>query len=301
LDSDRKEGSRDALHGPLGPAMSEAAKPVALDAGYAARTPQEVPGDLGGALALDRVTMTFAAGRGRAVTALSDLDIAVAPGEFVSIVGPSGCGKSTVIRLAAGLERATAGSVTIDGRPPAELAHTHELGVAFQDHALLPWLTAADNVALPFRVAGRRVEHARVAELLKLVGVHEFSGSRPRELSGGMRQRVAIARALVLDPTVLLLDEPFGSLDAVTRRRLNIEMQRVWLERPVTTVLVTHSVDEAIFLADRVLVLSGRPGQVILEENVPFSRPRPPELLVDPRLHRMEARLIEGLEAGERT
>jgi NitT/TauT family transport system ATP-binding protein len=282
--------------------MSEAAKPVALEAGSAARAPEQaLRRDLGGALALEHVTMTFAAGKRAAVTALSDFDIAVAPGEFVSIVGPSGCGKSTVIRLAAGLERPTAGSVAIDERPPAELARAHELGVAFQDHALLPWLTAADNVALPFRVGGRRVEHDRVEELLKLVGVYEFSGSRPRELSGGMRQRVAIARALVLDPTVLLLDEPFGSLDAVTRRRLNIELQRVWLERPVTTVLVTHSVDEAIFLADRVLVLSGRPGKVIREERVPFSRPRPPELLVDPRLHRMEARLIEALEAGERT
>jgi NitT/TauT family transport system ATP-binding protein len=282
--------------------MSEAAKPVALEAGYAARAPQPAAlAGAGGALALEGVTMTFAAGKRTAVTALSDLDVTVARGEFVSIVGPSGCGKSTVIRLAAGLEQATVGSVAIDGRPPAELADAHQLGVAFQDHALLPWLSAADNVALPFRVAGRRVEHDRVEELLKLVGVHEFSGSRPRELSGGMRQRVAIARALVLDPSVLLLDEPFGSLDAVTRRRLNIELQRVWLERRVTTVLVTHSVDEAIFLADRVIVLSGRPGKVIREERVPFSRPRPPELLVDPQLHRMEARLIEALEAGERT
>jgi NitT/TauT family transport system ATP-binding protein len=282
--------------------MSEAAKPVALEADSAARAhEQALRRDLGGALALEHLTMTFAAGKRAAVTALSDFDLAVAPGEFVSIVGPSGCGKSTVIRLAAGLERPTAGSVAIDERPPAELSRAHELGVAFQDHALLPWLTAADNVALPFRVAGRRVQHDRVEELLELVGVYEFSGSRPRELSGGMRQRVAIARALVLDPTVLLLDEPFGSLDAVTRRRLNIELQRVWLERPVTTVLVTHSIDEAIFLADRVLVLSGRPGKVIREERVPFSRPRPPELLVDPRLHRMEARLIEALEAGERT
>jgi NitT/TauT family transport system ATP-binding protein len=281
--------------------MSGGAKPVAV----AARRPAQARAaqereDRGGALSLDRVTMTFAAGRGTAVTALSDLSLAATPGEFVSIVGPSGCGKSTVIRLAAGLERATQGSVGIDGRPPAELARSHELGVAFQDHALLPWLSAADNVALPFRVAGRRVDDGRVSELLELVGIDDFARSRPRELSGGMRQRVAIARALVLDPTVLLLDEPFGSLDAVTRRRLNIELQRIWLERPVTTVLVTHSVDEAIFLADRVIVLSGRPGRVILDEPVPFERPRPAELLVDPRLHRMEARLLEALEAGDR-
>jgi NitT/TauT family transport system ATP-binding protein len=282
--------------------VSEAAKPVTLKAGYAADAPEPAePPHRGGALTLAGVTMTFAAGRRGSVTALSNLDIAVAPGEFVSIVGPSGCGKSTVIRLAAGLERATAGVVEIDGRPPAELAQAHELGVAFQDHALLPWLSAADNVALPYRVAGQRVEHDRVKELLTLVGVHDFSDTRPRELSGGMRQRVAIARALVTDPTVLLLDEPFGSLDAVTRRRLNIELQRIWLERPVTTVLVTHSVDEAIFLADRVIVLSGRPGRVIREEGVPFERPRPAELLTDPRLHSMEARLVEALEAGELT
>jgi NitT/TauT family transport system ATP-binding protein len=281
--------------------MSGAAKPVAVEAGGgASREPAPAGQDRGGALSLERVTMTFAAGKRTAVTALSDLSIAAEPGEFVSIVGPSGCGKSTVIRLAAGLEGATQGSVEIDGRPPAELARAHELGVAFQDHALLPWLSAADNVALPFRVAGRRVDHKRVADLLDLVGVADFARSRPRELSGGMRQRVAIARALVLDPTVLLLDEPFGSLDAVTRRRLNIELQRIWLERPVTTVLVTHSVDEAIFLADRVIVLSGRPGRVVLDEPVPFGRPRPAELLVDARLHRLEARLLEALEEADR-
>jgi NitT/TauT family transport system ATP-binding protein len=279
--------------------MSGAAKPVAVEAGRAPGRPAAHE-DRGGALSLERVTMTFAAGKRTAVTALSDLTIAVAPGEFVSIVGPSGCGKSTVIRLAAGLERATHGTVEIDGRPPADLTRSHELGVAFQDHALLPWLSAADNVALPFRVAGRRVDHDRVAELLELVGVADFARSRPKELSGGMRQRVAIARALVLDPTVMLLDEPFGSLDAVTRRRLNIELQRIWLERAVTTVLVTHSVDEAIFLADRVIVLSGRPGKVIVDEPVPFERPRPAELLVDPRLHRLEARLLEALEEGDR-
>jgi NitT/TauT family transport system ATP-binding protein len=254
-----------------------------------------------GPLTLASVTMTFAVGKQPPVTALSNLDIAVAPGEFVSIVGPSGCGKSTVIRLAAGLEHATDGSVDIDGRPPADLARTHELGVAFQDHALLPWLSAADNVALPYRVSGRRVADDRVADLLELVGVGDFSRSRPRELSGGMRQRVAIARALVLEPTVLLLDEPFGSLDAVTRRRLNVELQRIWLERPVTTLLVTHSVDEAIFLADRVIVMSGRPGRVVLDQPVPFQRPRPRELLVDPRLHRMEAQVLDALEAGEHT
>jgi NitT/TauT family transport system ATP-binding protein len=278
------------------------ARPAPLDTDYQVRVPPRPgPKGLGGALTLASVTMTFAVGKQPPVTALSNLDIAVAPGEFVSIVGPSGCGKSTVIRLAAGLEHATDGSVDIDGRPPADLARTHELGVAFQDHALLPWLSAADNVALPYRVSGRRVADDRVADLLELVGVGDFSRSRPRELSGGMRQRVAIARALVLEPTVLLLDEPFGSLDAVTRRRLNVELQRIWLERPVTTLLVTHSVDEAIFLADRVLVMSGRPGRVVLDQPVPFQRPRPRELLVDPRLHRMEAQVLDALEAGEHT
>jgi NitT/TauT family transport system ATP-binding protein len=250
-----------------------------------------------GRVAISGLTMTYEL-KDRAVTALSDFSLDAEPGEFVSIVGPSGCGKSTVIRLLAGLEIPTRGSVTIDARPPRELAAAHELGVAFQDHALLPWLTAAGNVALPFRVARKPVDSHRVQDLLRLVGIEDFSGSRPRELSGGMRQRVSIARTLALDPIVLLLDEPFGALDAVTRRRMNIELQRIWQERQVTTIFVTHSVEEATFLADRVIVLSGRPGRTVHEEEIAFPRPRPGELLTDPRLHETADRLLRALEFG---
>jgi NitT/TauT family transport system ATP-binding protein len=250
-----------------------------------------------GRVAISGLTMTYEV-KDRGVTALSEFDLDAKPGEFVSIVGPSGCGKSTVIRLLSGLEIPTRGSVTIDGRHPRELAAAHELGVAFQDHALLPWLTAAGNVALPFRVARKPVDSCRVQGLLRLVGIEDFSGSRPSELSGGMRQRVSIARALVLDPVVLLLDEPFGALDAVTRRRMNVELQRIWQERQVTTIFVTHSVEEATFLADRVVVLSGRPGRTVHEEEIPFPRPRPAELLTDPRLHETADRLLKALEFG---
>ena len=146
--------------------------------------------------------------------------------------------------------------------------------MAFQDHALLPWLNASDNIALPFRIAGRQVDEDRVRGLIELVGLEGFEQARPKHLSGGMKQRVAIARALALEPDILLLDEPFGSLDAVTRRRLNLELQAIWVEQAVTTVLITHSVDEAVFMADRVYVLSPRPGRVEPGTEILFPRGR---------------------------
>ncbi len=154
-----------------------------------------------------------------------------------------------------------------------------------------------DNIALPFKIAGRRVDEPAISRLIELVGLASFGGARPRQLSGGMRQRVSIARALVLEPQVLLLDEPFGALDAVTRRQMNVELQRIWSARQITTMLITHSVDEALFLADRVVVMSGRPGRILREVTVPFTRPRDPSVMRSEEFHHLVDDLTAALEA----
>ncbi|MBE9638713.1 ABC transporter ATP-binding protein [Salipiger mangrovisoli] len=257
--------------------------------------PQAIPD----AIRLDGVSKSFRLDDGKTVTALEGIDLGLREGEFVAVLGPSGCGKSTVLRLIAGLETASTGAVRIEGRAPSELAAAHRLGVAFQDHALLPWLSVAQNIALPYRVAGSKVDHARVDALIELVGLTGFRDARPSQLSGGMRQRASIARALVLDPDVLLLDEPFGALDAVTRRHMNVELQRIWGTRTLTTLLVTHSVDEAIFLADRIIVMTGRPGRILREVTVPFPRPRDPSVLRTPEFHALVDELTLALDPEE--
>jgi len=251
-----------------------------------------------GAIAIDKVSKRFPLpGNKDGVLALSELSLDIAPGEFVAILGPSGCGKSTLLRLVASLEQPTGGRVSVNGAAPNLVSGQHALGVAFQDHALLPWLTVHDNIALPFKIAGRRVDEPAISRLIELVGLASFGGARPRQLSGGMRQRVSIARALVLEPQVLLLDEPFGALDAVTRRQMNVELQRIWSARQITTMLITHSVDEALFLADRVVVMSGRPGRILREVTVPFTRPRDPSVMRSEEFHHLVDDLTAALEA----
>ena len=248
------------------------------------------------AIRLDRVSKSFALDNGKQLTALSEIDLTIGKGEFVALLGPSGCGKSTILRLAAALDTPSTGRVSIEGREPQALSKAHRLGVAFQDHALLPWLDIFANVALPFQVAGRKVDPSRVNELIALVGLAGFEKARPRQLSGGMRQRASIARALALQPEVLLLDEPFGALDAVTRRQMNLELQRIWSAQQITTLLVTHSVDEALFLADRVIVMSGRPGRIIRDIKIPFARPRLPSVMREPGFHALVDELTMALE-----
>ncbi|MFD1715502.1 ABC transporter ATP-binding protein [Amnibacterium flavum] len=244
---------------------------------------------------LDGISKSFVSGAGT-VRALDDFTLSVAEGEFVAILGPSGCGKSTVLRIVAGLDSADRGSVTVAGSSPQTLIAEGALGVAFQDNALLPWLSVRANVALPYKLTGRPVDQARVDELVALVGLADFAGARPSQLSGGMRQRVSIARSLALAPRVLLLDEPFGALDAVTRHRLNVELARILAAEASTTLLVTHSVEEAVFLADRVVVMTGRPGRVKLTVDVPFGRDRTKAVLGQPEFLRLVAQLTAALD-----
>ncbi|MDM9623011.1 nitrate/sulfonate/bicarbonate ABC transporter ATP-binding protein [Rhizobium sp. AC44/96] len=248
------------------------------------------------AIRLDHVDKTFSLDSGQPLRALDTIDLSIAKGEFVAVLGPSGCGKSTILRLVAALDAPSKGRVTINGASPKELSSAHRLGVAFQDHALLPWLNIFENIALPFQVAGKPADRTRIANLLSLVGLGGFEKARTRELSGGMRQRASIARALALHPDVLLLDEPFGALDAVTRRQMNIELQSIWQAEGITTLLVTHSVDEALFLADRIIVMSGRPGRIIRDITVPFARPRLPSVMRDPAFHALTDELTLALE-----
>lgn len=248
------------------------------------------------AIDIDALSRVFRLNNGNDLTALDSIDLKIKEGEFVALLGPSGCGKSTMLRLVAALDTPTSGAISIEGNDPRDLAKDHRLGVAFQDHALLPWLTIRANIALPYRLAGQKTDDARVASLIELVGLKGFEDARPSQLSGGMRQRASIARALVLHPDVLLLDEPFGALDAVTRRHMNVELQRIWGENKITTLLVTHSVDEALFLADRVIVMSARPGRIFKEMQIPFARPRAPEVQREHRFHELVDELTLALE-----
>ena len=256
-------------------------------------------GESSAVISLRGVSKEFYLGRGSSLLAVSDVSLEVAAGEFVAIIGPSGCGKSTLLRLVGSLETPSRGTVEVNGRKPVDLAAAHRLGVAFQDHALLPWLTSWENIALPFHVAGMKPDKDRITELVSLVGMMGFEKARPKQLSGGMRQRVAIARALALNPDVLLLDEPFGALDAVTRRQMNQELQRIWSAHQHTTILVTHSVDEAVFLADRVIVLTERPGRVKMVKDVGFERPRTKDLATTPEFHAMADELTLSLDSSD--
>jgi NitT/TauT family transport system ATP-binding protein len=213
-----------------------------------------------------------------ALEALRAIDLAVARGEFISLVGPSGCGKTTFLRIIAGLETATSGRVLIDGKPVTKPGG--DRGFVFQNDNLLPWRTVLGNALIGPEVAGRvgRAERQRTLDLLKLVGLEGFESYHPRQLSGGMRQRVNLARALAIDPDILLMDEPFSALDAQTREIMQTELMRIWEQGRKTVLFVTHQIDEAVFLSDRVLVFARRPGR--LQESVDVTLPRPRALAI---------------------
>jgi NitT/TauT family transport system ATP-binding protein len=216
--------------------------------------------------------------RSGSVKALERLGFDVRQNEFLTVVGPSGCGKSTILKIIAGLSPASAGHVEVFGKIVD--APRPDVGMVFQAPMLLKWRSILDNVLLPIEILrrSRREYEPRARELLRLAGIEDFAAMRPRELSGGMQQRAAICRALVYDPTLLLMDEPFGALDAISRDIMNVELMRIWSEQKKTTVLITHSIQEAVFLADRVLVMSGRPGSVVAELPIDLPRPRHPRV-----------------------
>ena len=215
------------------------------------------------AVTLEGITKRFGEGA-TAVEALTAIDLTVAAGEFVSLIGPSGCGKSTLLRIIANLIEPTAGSVLVNGKPARRARLDQDYGIAFQQSGLLEWRTVQGNVELPLALhgLGKGERRAQARELLELVGLSDFTGHRPSQLSGGMQQRVAIARALARRPALLLMDEPFGALDEMTRERLQAELARICRETEASVAFVTHSIPEAVYLSDRVVVMSARPGRV---------------------------------------
>lgn len=229
------------------------------------------------------------------VTAIADLSLGVEPGEFVTVVGPSGCGKSTLLRIIAGLHEPTHGAVRIDGEPPAAAREAANVGVVFQQHTLFPWKSALENVVFLRSLAGKAPQREGARELLSMVGLEGFADARPNALSGGMRQRVAIARALHLGADVLLMDEPFGELDEITRDDLGVEIRRIWRQERKTVVFVTHSVPEAVFLGDRCIVLCGTPGRIVSEFDVNLPRPRDESVYASEAFQRQVATVRETL------
>ncbi|MGF1662096.1 MAG: ABC transporter ATP-binding protein [Kineosporiaceae bacterium] len=253
------------------------------------------------AVSLADVGVRFNEGRANEVHALDGITLDVQAGEFVSLIGPSGCGKSTLLRVVADLQRPTSGDVSVNGVPAARARRDRSYGFVFQSATLFDWRSVLDNVRLPLEVMGvpRRERDARAREMLELVGLSAFDGHRPWQLSGGMQQRVSIARALSFRPSLLLMDEPFGALDEMTRERMQTEVLRIWRETGTTVVFVTHSIPEAVFLSTRVVVMSPRPGRIADVVDVGLPRVRDDDTREDQAFYDLVTRVRESLRRLE--
>lgn len=248
-------------------------------------------------MVVDRVSKIYGGSAG-AVEAVSGVSFEVEAGSFVSILGPSGCGKSTLLMMLAGLEETSAGAIRVAG--DLVTGPRTDVGLIFQDATLLPWLTVLDNVLFPIRILKRNVEQhrERALELLEMVGLSDFRHHKPSQLSGGMRQRAAICRALIHDPHLLLMDEPFSALDAITRDEMNVALLNIWQNYHKTGIFITHSIREAVFLSDRVLVMTRRPSTVVCDVRIPFDRPRDLSIGETTEFNRLCRVLRESIESG---
>jgi NitT/TauT family transport system ATP-binding protein len=251
---------------------------------------------------LDTVSMVFGGGRdaGR-VAALADIDLSIRRGEFVSLIGPSGCGKSTLLRIVGDLISPTSGTATVNGKPARRARLDRDYGMVFQAPVLFDWRTVRKNVELPLEITGSEPAErtAKAGQMLALVELSDFANHRPWQLSGGMQQRVAIARALALDPAILLMDEPFGALDEMTRERMNLELHRIWERTGTTVIFVTHSIPEAVFLSTRVAVMSPRPGRITRLIEVDLPRERSVETREMDRYFQLVTEVREALRSGD--
>jgi NitT/TauT family transport system ATP-binding protein len=250
---------------------------------------------------LEGLEKTFALPSGETMTAVTGIDLDLRRGEFVSLIGPSGCGKSTLLRLIGDLTQPSAGSVTVNGKRAHQARLDRDYGMVFQAPVLFEWRTVEENVRLPLELTNqdRAARDARVREMLALVELTDFARHHPYQLSGGMQQRVAIARALTFSPSILLMDEPFGALDEMTRERMNSEVLRIWEQTGITVVFVTHSIPEAVFLSSRVVVMSARPGRITRVVEIDLPRPRGVETRESRRYFEMVTEVREALRGGE--